>query len=80
MISNFLTWLAVKLIRGYQIFISPLLGAHCRFYPTCSQYALIAFKEWGFFKGAWLTFKRIIKCGPWNDGGYDPPPLKNVNS
>lgn len=79
MLNAALTWIAVKLIRGYQVFISPMLGAHCRFYPTCSQYALIAFKEWGFLKGAWLTLKRLLKCGPWNDGGYDPPPLKVKN-
>lgn len=72
-----LAWLAVKLIRFYQVCISPFLGAHCRFYPSCSQYALIVFQEWGFCKGAWLTLKRLLKCGPWHDGGYDPPPLKN---
>ncbi|MBQ3377169.1 MAG: membrane protein insertion efficiency factor YidD [Synergistaceae bacterium] len=71
-----LAWLAIKLIRFYQVCISPFLGANCRFYPTCSQYALIVFQEWGFCKGAWLTLKRLLKCGPWHDGGYDPPPLK----
>lgn len=66
--------LAVLLIRGYQRFISPLLGAHCRFYPSCSQYALMVFQEWGFFRGAWLTLRRLLKCGPWHEGGFDPPP------
>ena len=74
-----LAFLAILLIRGYQIFLSPLLGARCRFYPTCSQYALIVFREWGFFKGSWLTLKRLLKCGPWHEGGYDPPPMRVSN-
>lgn len=73
-----LAFFAIILIRGYQIFLSPLLGARCRFYPTCSQYALIVFREWGFFKGGALTLKRLLKCGPWHEGGYDPPPLREV--
>ena len=68
----------VMLIRGYQIFLSPLLGRNCRFYPTCSQYALEVFREWGFFRGAWLTARRILKCGPWHEGGYDPPPRREA--
>lgn len=68
--------LAVLLIRGYQIFLSPFLGKNCRFYPTCSQYAMIVYQEWGFFKGTWLTVCRLAKCGPWHEGGYDPPPLR----
>ena len=74
-----LAFLAIILIRGYQIFLSPLLGARCRFYPTCSQYALTVFREWGFFKGSWLTLKRLLKCGPWHEGGYDPPPVRASN-
>ena len=74
-----LAFLAILLIRGYQIFLSPLLGARCRFYPTCSQYALIVFREWGFFKGGALTLKRLLKCGPWHEGGYDPPPMRGAN-
>ena len=68
--------LAILLIRGYQILISPLLGARCRFYPSCSRYALAVFREWGFFMGCWLTFRRLLRCGPWCEGGYDPPPLR----
>ena len=71
-----LALLAIVLIRGYQIFLSPLFGARCRFYPSCSQYALAVFREWGFFKGAWLTLRRLLRCGPWRPGGYDPPPLR----
>ncbi|MDR2529172.1 MAG: membrane protein insertion efficiency factor YidD [Synergistaceae bacterium] len=66
----------VLLIRGYQRLISPFLGARCRFYPSCSQYAILALTEWGLFRGAWLTVKRLLKCGPWHEGGYDPPPSR----
>lgn len=69
--------LAVLLIRAYQIFISPYLGKHCRFYPTCSNYALQVYSEWGFMRGTLLTLKRLLKCGAWNPGGYDPPPTKH---
>lgn len=70
--------LVIFLIRGYQRFISPLLGDRCRFFPSCSQYALVAFQEWGFFVGAWLTLRRLLKCGPWHEGGYDPPPRRGA--
>lgn len=46
----------------------------CRFHPTCSQYTYDAISKYGIFKGSWLGFKRIIRCHPWNDGGYDPVP------
>lgn len=62
------------IISIYRKFISPLLGAHCRFYPTCSEYSYEAFKKYGFFKGLSLSFKRIIKCHPFHKGGYDPLP------
>ena len=64
--------LAIALVRGYQIFFSPLLGASCRFYPSCSQYAIEAIEKYGFFKGGWMTLKRISKCHPFHPGGYDP--------
>ena len=68
--------LAIALIRFYQIFISPILGQHCRFYPSCSQYTLEAIKEWGFIKGTYLGIKRLSRCHPLNPGGYDPVPKK----
>ena len=71
-----LSRLAVLLIRAYQLLISPYLGKHCRFYPTCSEYALQVYAEWGFIRGSILTVKRLLKCGAWNPGGYDPPPKK----
>ncbi|CAC9438227.1 Protein YidD [uncultured Gammaproteobacteria bacterium] len=64
-------------IKFYQLFISPLLGPNCRFDPTCSQYAYEAVKEYGFFKGLVLSIKRIGKCHPWHEGGFDPVPKKH---
>lgn len=63
-------------IKFYQLFISPLLGSNCRFQPTCSQYSFDAIKEHGVFKGIKLSTKRISKCHPWHDGGFDPVPKK----
>ena len=71
--------LFLGLIRGYQVFISPLLPPMCRFQPTCSNYALEAIANHGILKGSWLTTKRICRCHPWHPGGYDPvPPVKTV--
>ena len=71
-----LSRLAVILIRIYQAVISPYLGNNCRFYPSCSEYAVQVYSEWGFVRGTVLTVKRLLRCGPWNAGGYDPPPKK----
>lgn len=67
-------WLLRALIRGYQLFISPLLGPRCRFYPTCSHYALEAIEVHGALKGSWLALKRVLRCHPWHPGGLDPVP------
>jgi putative membrane protein insertion efficiency factor len=68
----------ILLIQFYRICISPLLGARCRFQPTCSQYALTAIERFGVSKGGLLTVKRILCCHPWHMGGYDPvPPSKD---
>lgn len=61
-------------IRFYQIFISPLKPPTCRFYPTCSAYAIEAIQKNGPVKGTWLAIKRIAKCHPFHPGGYDPVP------
>ncbi|MGB8327229.1 MAG: membrane protein insertion efficiency factor YidD [Steroidobacteraceae bacterium] len=66
--------IAEWLIRGYQYAISPLLGPRCRFYPTCSQYALDAIHRHGMLRGGWLAMKRIGRCHPWHPGGFDPVP------
>ncbi|MDR3229926.1 MAG: membrane protein insertion efficiency factor YidD [Synergistaceae bacterium] len=76
--ANLAARLAVGLVRVYQRCVSPLLGVRCRFYPSCSQYAILVITEWGFFRGVWLTAKRLLKCGPWHEGGYDPPPGKRI--
>jgi hypothetical protein len=63
----------IGIVRLYQLLISPILPPNsCRFYPSCSQYAIEALKEYGFWKGSWLTMRRIAKCHPWHVGGYDP--------
>ena len=62
------------LIRGYQYFISPLLGANCRFLPTCSEYAREALRKHGALRGSRLALTRLLRCHPWNAGGHDPVP------
>ncbi len=66
--------ITICLIRFYQVFISPLLGDNCRFYPSCSSYAIKSISRFGFSRGLILSLLRIIKCGPWNSGGFDPVP------
>ena len=66
--------LMIFLIRFYRKFISPLKPPTCRFYPTCSTYALQAYQKYGFFKGTYLTVRRLLKCHPFHPGGYDPLP------
>jgi putative membrane protein insertion efficiency factor len=67
-------YLAMGLIRLYQLTLSPLLPSACRFTPTCSRYGYEAFQRHGFLKGFWLTVKRIGRCHPFHPGGYDPVP------
>ena len=74
--KNLLTKFFCFLIRAYQICISPLHPACCRFTPTCSQYAMEAIKKYGPGKGLLLSIRRILKCNPFHEGGYDPVPEK----
>ena len=67
--------LAIALIRVYQRLISPLLGPACRFYPSCSAYACECLRHHGFWRGSWLTLRRLSRCHPWQPGGVDLPPL-----
>ena len=69
--------LLLLLLRGYQLGISPFLGQTCRFYPTCSNYAIEAIGVHGTLKGSLLTAKRLCKCHPWHPGGVDPVPQKS---
>ena len=68
------------LIRFYQLCLSPFFGPCCRFVPSCSEYAKEAIEVHGIFKGGWLMVKRLIKCGPWHKGGYDPVPTNAESS
>ncbi|MBY0223236.1 membrane protein insertion efficiency factor YidD [Sporosarcina aquimarina] len=63
-------------IRFYQKFISPMFPPSCRFYPTCSHYGVEAIETHGALKGSWLAVKRILKCHPFHEGGFDPVPMK----
>ena len=62
------------LIRMYQLTLSPMLGPRCRFYPSCSHYGMEAIDKHGALRGSWLTMKRIGRCHPFHEGGFDPVP------
>ena len=69
--------IVVTLIKGYKMFISPLLPPSCRYQPTCSTYAIQAVERFGVIQGGWLAIKRILRCHPFHPGGYDPVPHKH---
>ncbi len=75
---NFIKGIFIFPVKLYQWFISPLLGARCRYQPTCSHYMIQAIEEWGPIKGTWLGLKRIGRCHPWGGHGHDPVPKKKV--
>jgi putative membrane protein insertion efficiency factor len=62
------------LVRSYRYSLSPFLGMHCRFHPSCSAYALEALERHGAARGGWLVIRRLARCHPWHPGGYDPVP------
>ena len=64
----------IGLVRLYQLALRPLIGAHCRFHPHCSAYAIEAIDRHGAARGAWLSFTRVLRCNPWHPGGLDPVP------
>ncbi|MBS1197573.1 MAG: hypothetical protein H6R18_1358 [Proteobacteria bacterium] len=66
--------LVIGLIGIYRYAISPLLGPRCRFFPTCSEYAAEAVEKHGVSHGSWLAIRRLLRCHPWNPGGFDPVP------
>lgn len=72
-VERCLAFLIVKVVRFYQIAISPLFGPCCRFTPTCSQYCLLAIQKYGVFVGLLKTSLRILRCHPFSRGGWDPP-------
>ena len=66
-----MTFLAKLLVRGYRLFLSPVLGGRCKYHPTCSQYALDALDEYGALRGTALAAWRVVRCNPWSHGGVD---------
>jgi putative membrane protein insertion efficiency factor len=75
-----LAWVLTRLVRAYQLLVSPLLGPRCRFYPSCSSYALQAVTTHGALRGSWLAARRLLRCHPWNPGGVDHvPPRRQVS-
>jgi uncharacterized protein len=72
--SRALAWVGIALVRVYQLFLSPLLPAACRYTPTCSAYAVEALQKHGALRGGWLAIRRIGRCHPFRPGGFDPVP------
>jgi len=70
----------LSVIKFYKYFISPVLGSHCRYEPSCSEYTHQAITAYGIFKGSWMGLKRILRCHPWHEGGYDPIPDEQHDS
>ena len=77
MISKILKRLLILPVRIYQMILSPLMPARCRYSPTCSQYMIEAINEWGPLKGLIMGLKRVASCHPWGGKGYDPVPEKD---
>jgi putative membrane protein insertion efficiency factor len=73
-VGKVLAWPLLVLVWIYRNAVSPLLGANCRFQPTCAAYAEEALRRYGAFRGGWLALKRISRCHPWGGSGYDPVP------
>ncbi|MFZ0613619.1 MAG: membrane protein insertion efficiency factor YidD [Desulfobacterales bacterium] len=73
-IHNISKLIALALIRGYQLILSPVLGPACRFYPSCSEYARQAVDRHGVAKGSYLAIRRLLRCHPFHPGGFDPVP------
>jgi len=73
-LSRGLSWLLILLVRVWQVALSPFLGASCRFYPSCSVYAVEALERHGAWRGCWLVLGRLSRCHPFHEGGLDPVP------
>jgi uncharacterized protein len=70
----------IALLRGYQVWVSPAFPPMCRFYPSCSAYAIEALQVHGPMAGSWLTLRRLLRCHPWHPGGIDPVPPRRPRS
>ena len=68
----------IQAIRAYQRVISPMRPPTCRFYPSCSAYAVTALERYGVLRGSWMAIRRLGRCHPWNDGGFDPVPPRSA--
>ena len=75
-VSSLFIFFFISIIKVYQIVFSPFLGKNCRFNPTCSSYAKLSFEKFGVIRGFYLSVKRILRCNPWGNSGYDPVPDK----
>ena len=73
------TFFLQMIIRGYQLFLSPLLGPRCRYFPSCSEYAMEALGRHGAWHGGKLTIKRLLRCHPWGRSGLDPVPHNHTS-
>jgi putative membrane protein insertion efficiency factor len=69
-------WFIIQVIRGYRFLLSPWLGSHCRFYPSCSCYAMTAVERHGALRGSGMALRRLLRCHPWSPGGIDEVPEK----
>ena len=78
-LSNFFKRVMVSFIKAYRYWLSPFLPASCRFYPSCSAYALESYQRLGFWKGTYLSLRRLLKCNPFHPGGIDPVPGDKVS-
>ena len=77
---KFFNQVPIVLIKFYRAFLSPLFGPSCKYFPTCSSYALEAFQQHQFFYASWLTVWRVLRCNPFTKGGFDPvPPVSVIN-
>jgi uncharacterized protein len=72
LILNGMRWLFIQFVLLYRVALRPIMGGHCRFTPSCSEYAIDAINKYGAFRGAWRALKRILRCHPFGGRGYDP--------
>jgi putative membrane protein insertion efficiency factor len=71
-------WFLIQSIKAYRYLLSPWLGAHCRFHPTCSCYAITAIERYGALRGSGMAVRRLLRCHPWHPGGIDPVPDEDI--